>query len=205
VAHRYGLAKVVDCGAAFAGRADAGVAARAGRAIELYETHYEHRPDGWPASGPAALCALAAQRRSAVFGGDVARLMVLAKGMRAVALSDDAARLRRARERARARRAPRAGLQFRLLAPRLESAEGRRVRVRDQVLLAGGDPARWPNAELALAHLAGLDTSPRLVEPDRCEELDGVGARAARYRTELAAGRWQAPDLQIPTTTEDSR
>lgn len=205
VAHRYGLAKVGDCGTALAGRADAALAARARRAIQLYEAYAEHRPDGWPESGAAALCVLAAQRRAAVFAGDVARLLVLAKGMRAAALLDDQARLDRARDRAGARRAPRPGLQFRLPAPRCESAEGRRVRVRDQVLLAGGDPARWPNAELALKHLLGLGPSPRLMEPDRCDELDGVGARAARYRAELARGRWQAPDLHVPTTTEVPR
>ncbi|MDA0139453.1 hypothetical protein [Solirubrobacter deserti] len=205
VAHRYGLAKVVDCGTAFAGRADVGLAARTGRAIALYEDHAEHRPDGWPQSGAAALCALAAQRRATVFAGDVARLLVLAKGMRAAALIDDEARLDRARERARARRAPRPGLQFRLPAARFESSEGRRVRVRDQVLLAGGDPARWPNAELALQRLPGLGASPRLRESDRCEELDGVGARATRYRAELARGSWQVPDLRFPTNTEDLR
>ena len=32
-----------------------------------------------------------------------------------------------------------------------------------------------------------------LLEPDRFEELDGFGARATRYRTELACGRWQLP------------
>lgn len=205
VAHRYGLAKVVDCGTAFAGRAVPGLAARTARAIALYEAHVEHRPASWPVSGAAALCALAAQRRAAVFAGDVARLIVLAKGMRAVALSDDGVRLLRARERARARRAPRPGLQFRLPAPRYESAEARRVRVRDAVLLAGGDPARWPNAQLALTHLPGLNASPRLMEPDRCEELDGIGARATRYRAELARGTWQAPDLEVPTITEEPR
>jgi hypothetical protein len=204
VAHRYGLAKVVDCGTAFAGRVDPGLAAQTRRAIALYEAYAAHRPAGWPMSGAAALCALATQRRAAVFAGDVARLLMLAKGMRAVALSDDEARLRRARDRARARRAPRSGLQFRLAAPRYESSEGRRVRVRDTVLLAGADPASWPNAELALNHLPELAADGvRLLEPDRCEELDGVGARATRYRAELARGDWQAPDLLVPTTTED--
>jgi hypothetical protein len=60
--------------------------------------------------------------------------------MRAVALADDQARLRRARERALARREPRPGLQFRLPAPRYESALSRRVRVRDAVLLTGEKP-----------------------------------------------------------------
>ncbi len=38
--------------------------------------------------------------------------------------------------------------------PRVETAEARRCRVRDAVLLGGRDPAAWPNAALALAHLA---------------------------------------------------
>jgi hypothetical protein len=208
VAHRYGLAKVADCGTALAGPVGPvgpGLAARTGRAVALYETHADHRPAGWPVSGAGALCALAAQGRAVVFAGDVARLLSLAKGMRAIALADDATRLRRARERARARRAPRPGLQFRLPAPRFESAEGRRARVRDAVLLTGGNPASWPNAELALTHLPGIDAGPRLLEPDRCDELDGTGARATRYRAELARGVWQAPDLLVPTTTEEPR
>jgi hypothetical protein len=84
---------------------------------------------------------------------------------------------------------------FRSVSPHGESAEQRRVRVRDAVLLDGGNPAAWPNAALALAHLPALQTAPevRLLEPDRCEELDGLGARANRYRAELARGRWQLP------------
>ena len=65
------------------------------------------------------------------------------------------------------------------------------------MLLAGGDPAAWPNAELALEHIPALRAArasdPQLVDRDRYAELDGVGARAARYRTELARGDWQLP------------
>jgi hypothetical protein len=125
--------------------------------------------------------------------GDVARLLMLAKGMRAAALLVDAKRLDRTRARAAARHAPSAGrLVFRVVRrlPRIETAEARRGRVRDAVLLIGRDPAAWPNAELALET---LPIAPRfdLVGPDRCEELDGVGARAARYRNELKQGRWR--------------
>ncbi len=71
--------------------------------------------------------------------------------------------------------------------------------MRDLVLLEGGDPAAWPNAALALAHLPALVAgSVRLLGPDRFEELDGVGARAARYRAELERGRWRLPHLRPP-------
>lgn len=125
--------------------------------------------------------------------GDVARLLVLAKGMRAAVLMAEAMRLDRARARAAARQAPSAGrLVFRVVRrlPRIETAEARRRRVRDTVLLIGRDPAAWPNAELALETLP-IVPRVELVGPDRCEELDGVGARAARYRNELKRGRWR--------------
>ncbi len=123
----------------------------------------------------------------------------------AARLAHDAARIAGARSRAVARGAAAASpspwrFAFRTGAPRRETAEQRRRRVRDGVLIAGGDPAAWPNAQLALAHFAGaLGRAVELVEPDRFEELDGVGARAARYRADLARGRWQLPhDLQHP-------
>jgi hypothetical protein len=50
----------------------------------------------------------------------------------------------------------------------------------DAVLLAGGDPAAWPNAELARHHLPGWHAEPTLTGRDRFDELDGYGARAAR-------------------------
>ncbi|MEO8691002.1 MAG: hypothetical protein ABI611_22660 [Solirubrobacteraceae bacterium] len=69
--------------------------------------------------------------------------------------------------------------------------------MRDAVLLAGADPAAWPNAELALRHVPELrvarGSDPQLVDLDGCAELDGVGARAARYRAELDHGHWQLP------------
>jgi hypothetical protein len=40
------------------------------------------------------------------------------------------------------------------------------------------------------------------MEPDRFEELDGLGARAARYRAELARGRWRLPDHFAPDITQ---
>jgi hypothetical protein len=64
--------------------------------------------------------------------------------------------------------------------------------VRDAVLLSGGNSAAWPNAALALAHFPALQSVPdvQLLGPDRCDELDGLGARATRYRAELAGSRW---------------
>jgi len=197
VAHRSGLATVVEAGTARAGRVRPGLRAQVRRAIQLYEAYADQRPDGWPESGAAALCALASQRRASVFAGDVARLLLLAKGMRALALLDDRRRIERAHSRAAARQAPPTGryvLRFRLT-PRIETAECRRQRVRDAVLLLGRDPAAWPNAALALKHLPiapGADEI-RLVDADPCEELDGTGARAARYRAELDQGRWLLP------------
>jgi hypothetical protein len=197
VAHRYGLAMVVQSGTALAGAVRPGLAPAIGRAIRLYEAHADRCPDGWPESGAAALCALAGQRRANVFAGDVARLLVLAKGMRALALLDDRRRVERARSRAAARATPAAGrytLNFRVT-PRIETAEQRRQRVRDAVLLLGRDPAVWPNAALALEHLSIAPGAEevRLVDVDPCAELDGTGARAARYRAELDQGRWLLP------------
>ena len=168
----------------------------------------EHRPAGWPTSGAGALCVLAAQRRADRLAGDVARLDGLARGMRAIALEHDPARLARARERARRRHVPPpARFEFRVRRSERrgwETAEQRRERVRDLVLLAGGDPAAWPNAELAVRHHPALRATtapePVLVDRDRVEELDGVGARARRYREQLAAGAWRLPpDLPLDT------
>ena len=75
--------------------------------------------------------------------------------------------------------------------------------MRDAVLLAGGDPAAWPNAALALDHLPALRAArvsgPQLIDRDSYAELDGVGARATRYRAELARGDWQLPPRQTAT------
>jgi len=202
-AHRYGLASVVDSGSVLAGKVGPRLATRVGRAIELYDTYAQHRPPTWPASGAAALCALASQHRADRFAGDVARLRALAKRMKAIALEEDSRCLANARRRAAARKTLADDLRSRrllLAAPRYETAERRRERVRDAVLLAGDNPAKWPNAALALAHhpaLAGRKV--QLLEPDRCEELDGVGARAGRYRDELAAGVWLLPSTFAPS------
>jgi hypothetical protein len=189
---------VLSSGTWLAGSVSSALVADTGRAIELYEAHVDERPPDWPASGPAALCALARFGRADRFAGDVARLLGLAKGMRAAALANDPARLNRCRVRAAWRaQPPRGRFVFRTSAPRIETAEGRRRRVRDALLVAGANPGDWPNAELAIAHhAASRDTAqPRLLEPERCEELDGLAARAIRYRAELAAGRWQiSPD-----------
>jgi len=197
VTHRYGPAAAAETGATAAGPRSPRLAGRAGRAIALYEAFADRRPPGWPETGPAALCALAGQRRAAVLAGDVARLLVLAKGMRAAALMDDRQRLASGAARASRRQlAPDGRLLFRTGAPRWESAEQRRMRVRDELLLAGADPAVWPNASLATQALRPgrrCTAEPVLIGPDPLAELDGVGARAMRYRAELAAGRWALP------------
>jgi hypothetical protein len=205
IAHRYGPDTAAETGAAAAGPRSPALSGRAARAVALYEAFAEQRPPGWPEAGPAALCALAAQRRAAVLAGDTARLLALAKRMRAAALAADPERVERAAVRARRRRrVPDGRVAFRTGWPRWESTEQRRVRVRDELLLAGANPAEWPNAALAMHVLgrggrqtAGLE----LIGPDPHAELDGVGARAERYRAELAIGRWAlpaGPDLTTP-------
>ena len=79
------------------------------------------------------------------------------------------------------------------------------------MLLAGGDPGgvaeRRARARATLPALRDRAAAPQLVGRDRCEELDGIGARADRYRAELARGRWQLhagwprPD---PTHTQEA-
>jgi hypothetical protein len=59
------------------------------------------------------------------------------------------------------------------------------------VLLLDRDPATWPNAELAIATLRIADL--RVLDRDPCEELDGIGARATRYRDELKHDQWRWP------------
>jgi hypothetical protein len=142
---------------------------RAARAIALYDTHHAQRPPGWPASGTGALLALASQRHAATLAGDVARLRVLARRMRALAGHADPHRLERARRRAEDRdRADR--WQSRLLGwrlagrPRIVSPEHRRRQDRDEQLLAGLHP--W---------------------------ADGLTQLAGRYRDELAHGAWTLP------------
>jgi hypothetical protein len=210
--HRHGAEAAAAHGTRAAGPSNGALARRAAHAIALYEQYAHERPPGWPEAGPAALCALAGQRRAAVLAGDVARLLVLAKGMRAAALLSNDCRVTGAAARARHRlNAAAAASQFgfRIRPARWESAEQRRVRVRDELLLAGADPAAWPNAALALGapELAGHGAPrPELAGPDIHAELDGVGARAARYREELATGRWAPPighDFTTPPPRED--
>jgi hypothetical protein len=79
------------------------------------------------------------------------------------------------------------------------------------VLADGGDPVAWPNAELARRWLPaprlGAD-EPQLVGRDTFAALDGISARADRYRAELDNGRWWLPpgwpDPLQPTTEEAS-
>ena len=199
--HRHGATAVAERGASAAGPRSPELAGRAAHAIARYERFADQRPPGWPQTGPAALCALASQRRAAVLAGDIARLRALARGMRASALLGSAERLERAATRAhRRQRSEERGVPFRTGRPRWETAEQRRSRVRDELLLAGGDPAAWPNAALAaaaLAHRAPGGTDPEVLGADPHAELDGVGARAARYRAEERAGRWALPAIAL--------
>jgi hypothetical protein len=212
VAYRHSLDAVAQGGGIAAGPCRPGLAGRAARAVALYEAFAARRPPGWPAEGPAALCAIASRGGPATLAGGVGILLVLAKGMRAAALEHDVARLERAAGRASRRRARAiAPIEFRLAAARWETPELRRRRVRDAVLAAGADPAAWPHAELARRWLPALrdrTNEPELVGRDTFAALDGVRARADRYRAELAHGRWAlAPDwphLPAPTSEEAS-
>ena len=108
-------------------------------------------------SGAGALCVLAAQRRADRLAGDVARLDGLAQGD-----ARDRARARpgAAGQGARARPAPTRATRLRgssSASGARTGAVGRRPSSAASgsaisVLLAGGDPAAWPNAELALRH-----------------------------------------------------
>jgi hypothetical protein len=209
VAYRHGLGAVAEGGSVAAGAQSPAVALRARHAIAVYDAFAVRRPPGWPASGAGALCALASQRRAAVFAGDVARLLILAKGMRAAALEHDAGRVACAAARAQRRdAASTAPVAFRLAIVRWETAELRRRRVRDAVLRAGDDPAAWPNAELAERYHPQLRPEPAigpaLVGAEAFAELDGVAARAGRYRAELTTGRWRLDaHWQSSTSTPD--
>ena len=57
-----------------------------------------------------------------------------------------AERLHRAAARAPRQRSPNGRPAFRTGRPRWETAEQRRIGVRDELLLAGADPAAWPNS-----------------------------------------------------------
>jgi hypothetical protein len=180
-AQRCGLARVVNVGAADAGAVRVPLV---GRAIRLYEAHRTERPPGWPESGAAALAVLGSQRRATRMAGDVSRLLALAKAMRAAAFereSHGSIALVPAPSRVLGRAAPLAGR------PPSSAAVASATRSSSS---ATTQP-RGPNAELALGRISGPDV--RLVDRDRFEELDGYGARSARYRAELARGLWDLP------------
>jgi hypothetical protein len=182
----------------------------------LYEAFAEQRPPGWPAAGAGALCALAAQRRAATFEGDIARLRILAKDMRAAALHADSEHVARAAERARRRAdgGPRRGpgaeprFTFRQTAPegrpRFETPELRRLRVRDELLRVGEHPglasARTCSAPDARPPSARRPARPRGATPVLYRLPDGMTERAQRYRRELADGRWALPDAWSEAT-----
>ena len=178
------------------GRAD--VARVGGRAIALYEAHAEQRPPGWPASGPGALCALAAPARAPIASPATSRgCSLLAKAMRAAALERDAGAARAAARAPTARQQPAAAARF--------VFRTRSPRARDRRAAPPARPRRRParrrqpgglaerRARPAPTSRAASSPRSRLIEPDRFEELDGIGARATRYRAELARGRWQLP------------
>ena len=113
----------------------------------------EHRPAGSPTAGAAALCVLAAQGRRDTFEGDIARLLVLARDMRACSqINNDKHRHRSTARAAKRRQAPDTPMPFRSTQPpRWQTVEQRRQRLRDQLLLEGEDPADRTIAT-ALAH-----------------------------------------------------
>jgi hypothetical protein len=205
-----GAERVGDHGHADAGPRTAGQLERARSAIGNYERHAECRPAGWPVSGAGALCALAAQRRADTLDGDIARLACLARAMHATARDRDSGRLERLRRRAQRRMAVvrQARLPFSYLrpeGPRVETAEQRRQRVRDELLLAAHDPGSWPNSALAIASIYSPATAgPDLVGWDGHAELDGAAARARRYALEQQRGHWSPPD-GLRAVTELSR
>jgi len=185
---------VGDHGAGDAGPRGRGQQHRAAAAIALYEQHADHRPPGWPHSGAGALCALAALGRADTLEGDIARLLVLAKDMRACTLVNDAQRRARMARRAVARARPASGsLAFRSSRPaRWETVEQRRRRLRDQLLLAGEDLSAWMLASvLAHAFKSSLSAEPGKGNVD--QELDGALARQQRYADEIRSGRWDLP------------
>jgi hypothetical protein len=198
-----GAERVGDHGHADAGPRTAGQLERARAAIAGYERYAGYRPAGWSRSGAAALCALAAQRRAETLDGDIARLARLARDMHATARHRDPDRperqCRRVRRRATALR--QALLPFRFRRPEgpgVETAEQRRERVRDQLLLAGHNPGAWPNAAIAMGSIySPATTGPTLVGPDPHAELDGTAARARRYANEQQRGLWNAPVLAL--------
>lgn len=200
-----GPERVADHGSTDAGPKRPGLDQQAARAIATYEAHVAARPPGWPESGAAALCVLAATGRAATIAGDIARLRILATDMRAVLLHDDLGRLaaakRRAEKRARPPAPPEGQLHMRWNRAqppqprRWETPELRRRRVRDELLRDGRHPgldadvnrAGW---EAAQRHDAG---EPAHMDPAVYRLPDGMTARAHRYLAEVADGRWTLP------------
>jgi hypothetical protein len=193
------------------GQRDAGpltprLAGQLREAASLYEAFSSRRPAGFPPSAGAALMVLAAQRRAEVLAGDVARLMILAKGMRAVALRDDHDRLRRAEQRAvkrhRRRTQPAPGT-MRLARPEALVAwihpEIQRRRRRDEDLLALTRLRdQLSDEQLREMAASGVTVARTLLEdgtvPKAAPLDDGLAARARRFEADLAAGRWALPD-----------
>jgi hypothetical protein len=208
VVYRYGTAirddwltphsgpeRVGDHGAGDAGPRGRGQEDRTATAIALYEQYTDPRPVGWPQAGAAALCVLAALGRADTLEGDIARLLVLAKDMRACTIVNDAERRARMTRRAMARaRRTRGRLSFRSSRPaRWETIEQRRRRLRDELLLAGQDPSTWTVAA-AIEHRADRHLPAELVGADVSDqELDGARSRQLRYADELRIGRWDLP------------
>jgi hypothetical protein len=219
-APRSGPERVGDHGSGDAGPTRPGQLRRATGAIALYEAFAEARPSGWPAAGAAALCVLAAQRRAATLEGDISRLRLLAKDMRAAALHADPDRVERARRRAerRADASASGGSQGALRfvfrqargsgRARFETPELRRLRVRDELLRDGDHPGLSPNVfragwEAAKRRQAGADPWG---DPVLYRLPDGLTERAQRYQRELADGRWALPeDWPSPAVGEQQR
>ena len=193
---------VVDCGTAPAGAGRPGLTSRwSARRSSSTRPSPTQRPPGWPASGAGALCALASQRRRGARSPATSRACWgWPRAMRAAALEHDPARLapRPSPRRSRAARRPaRAGRSGARRAARARRAEQRRRRVRDAVLLAGGDPAAWPNAALALAH---LPITPGADARARCSSATAARSSTASAPARRATapssprGRWRLPD-----------
>src|SRR5215211_1284602 len=153
-------------------------------AIELYEAFAAQRPPGWPDTGPAALLVLAARGRAATLRGDLATLLILGKGMRAVALYTNLERVARARRRALKRAMPKqVRFAFRRPADRAgfsEPAELRRMRIRDEALLAGAHPGSTPTSLTIWTGLLTPTTGcPRRMAPAATRLATWPGRRAS--------------------------
>jgi len=157
---------------------------QAAAAIALYEAFAEQRPPGWPAGGPAALLVLAGRGRATTLRGDLATLLILAKGMRAVALYTNLERVARARRRALKRAMPKqVRFAFRRPADRAgfsEPAELRRMRIRDEALLAGAHPGSTPTSLTIWTGLLTPTTGcPRRMAPAATRLATWPGRRAS--------------------------